>query len=41
MAAPAGNENPAGNQGQIVTVPGQWVGGKWVPEHQVQVAPDH
>ncbi len=28
-----------GDQGSIVTVPGQWVNGQWVPEHQVQLPP--
>jgi hypothetical protein len=28
-----------GGQGSIVTVPGQWVNGQWVPEHQVSVPP--
>jgi len=28
-----------GGQGDVVTVPGQWVNGTWVPEHQVQLPP--
>ncbi len=30
---------PPAVQGSVVTVPGQWVNGQWVPEHQVQVPP--
>jgi hypothetical protein len=30
---------PAPSQGTWITVPGQYVNGKWVPEHKVYVAP--
>ncbi|MCX5804824.1 MAG: glycine zipper domain-containing protein [Proteobacteria bacterium] len=33
-ASPAGIENPPG---QWVEIPGQWVGGKWVPTHRAWV----
>ena len=34
-----GYVSPPDNQGQVVTVPGQWIEGRWVPEHQVRVPP--
>ena len=31
------NRQPASDQGEWITVPGQWVNGTWVGEHQVRV----